>query len=486
MSYFRNKRITYYLIFIIMNRTILLKMSLLSVLGFAVSCVQQEEHQDGLVLAQEEITVPFEGDTVEVAYSLYGAASDQLKVIPQSDWITGIDLSEAGTIKFVVAGSDDRTERETTLLATVPGYNITEELSVVQSGGDIPDFNIEIKEVLHTRVYYNVTPYDKDATYMLLGTSADRFENVSSDDDIYALDQEYFEVLADLNGITVEDAIGLLLKTGNARNEQLNTGAGTDYVIYAYGMTADGIPTTPVAQAAFTTPELEIISPDFTFTTDINGSHVTLTVEPETDELYYFYGVQEKSAFDEDLIMESQQQFLDEMLPRWETNTWKTLEEAVKELTIDGTAEELFDLEPEKDYIAYAATVSSTGLINSELVTYGFTTEPVQPSDNQISLEITNVGYNQVRFDITVTNNDLYKVGAIKKSETEGLSDEQIIEKLLSPDHVNTLREYNRSTSAAFFNLESETEYLLCAFGYEFETVTTGLTKCEFRTTAKN
>lgn len=469
-----------------MNRTLLLKMLLLSVLGFAVSCVQQEEHQDGLILEQEEITVPFEGDTVEVAYSLYGAASNQLKVINRSDWIDGIDLSEAGTIKFVVAGSDDRVERETTLLATVPGYNMSAELAVVQSGGDVPDFDIEIKEVLHTRVYYDVTPYDKDAAYMLLGTSADRFEDVSSDEDIYALDYEYFEVLADLNGITVEDAIGLLLKTGNARNEQLNTRAGTDYVIYAYGMTADGIPTTPVAQTAFTTPELEIISPEFTFTTDINGSHVTLKIEPESDELYYFYGVSEQSTFDEDLIIESQQQFLDEMLPRWETNTWKTLEEAVRELSIEGTAEELFDLEPEKDYIAYAATVSSTGLINSELVTYEFATEPVQPSDNQISFEITTVGYNQVRFNVTVTNNDSYKVGTIKKSETEGLSDEQIIDKLLSPDYVKTLREYNKSTSAAFFNLESETEYLLCAFGYEFETVTTGLTKSEFCTTAKN
>ncbi|MFI3287166.1 MAG: fimbrillin family protein [Rikenellaceae bacterium] len=116
---------------------------------------------------------------------------------------------------------------------------------------EMPDVDFgSITEVssTYTSVTYDITPADKDMTYVVLATPMDIFEGYDTDVDQYILAMEYLEsALLKLN-YSLETGLVTVALTGDQTNVEL-TGldAGTQYAIYAFGVdVANILPLTTV------------------------------------------------------------------------------------------------------------------------------------------------------------------------------------------------------------------------------------------------
>ena len=82
-------------------------------------------------------------------------------------------------------------------------------------------------------------------------------------------------------------------------------------------------------------------------------------------------------------------------------------------------------LDAETDYVALACSVNPEGLINSEISSEEFTTGEVDPSDNIITLQISDINVNSAYLKSTVTNDDQYVIVLDKAEAWKGLSAEE-------------------------------------------------------------
>lgn len=144
------------------------------------------------------------------------------------------------------------------------------------------------------------------------------------------------------------------------------------------------------------------------------------------------------------------------------------------DLTVDG-------LDAETEHILYAFGVSLEGEPLTELCYEYFTTEDVEPSDNQISIEIYDVLDRQASINITTTNTDPYAYGAAIAAPYKNLTDEQIFDILLEMDLSGNVRTGDL-TGETFWNLQAGTEYVVFAFGFDAGKPTTELVKTFFTT----
>lgn len=469
-------------------RTILPLLGIFAVLSMANSCQEPLPEEPGMTLSAEEVQVSAEGGLMELPYDLTGFDGvPEIKAVYDADWIDGFDFSEEGLIRFNVLPTDSREQRSASVRLVVPGFGVESSFDVIQYEGEIPDLAITTYGLVENRIYYNVTPFDKDMTYIVLGCEKSRVADFTTDEQWYEADKEYFELLMQYYGMPLEEVLALLIRTGNMRDEAFyNLTPDLDYCIYAYGMTPEGEPTTPIVKEYYKTPELVMIDPTFEFIPDINGYKVNMEVRPDDEKMYYWFDVLPLSAMpDPKELSERIQATLDEMILKWETNTWVSTEAAVDTLTEHGVFKKMFVLEPEKDYVAFAVSVSPVGLVNSEVKTFEFKTDPVQPSENVLSIDITEVAPTYVSVDISATNEDPYAYIAVKVSDFEGLKDDEIINKLMSDDYKKLFRTGKKTSSYRFFNLTPNTEYYFFVFGYDYDTVTTDLFKATFNTPAE-
>lgn len=466
-------------------RTILLLGGIFICLSMANSCQEPLPEEPGIVLSSDEVQVSADGGQIELPYELTGFDGlPDIKAVYDAEWIDGFDFSEEGVIRFDVQPTDSREQRNASVRVVVPGFGVESSFNIVQYEGEIPDLAITTYGLVENRIYYNVTPFDKDMTYIVLGCEKSRVADFTTDEQWYEADDEYFKLLMQYYGLPYKDVLAMLIRSGNMRDEAFyNLTPDTDYCIYAYGMTAEGEPTTSITKEYYKTPELIMTDPNFEFNVDVDGYKVNVEVVPESDDIYYLCDVVDPSIVsDADALVEMLQTNLDDMILRWETNTWVTTEAAVDTLCERGVYKRSLELEPEKEYVVYTLSVSPVGLINSDLKTHSFTTEGVQQSDNVLTVKVSDIKSNMATAEITASNDDPYVYIACKNADFEGMDDKQILDKLTSNEYSAQLRKGRKSASNPLFNLTPDTEYRLFVFGYEYNTVTTDLAQVSFRT----
>lgn len=460
-----------------------------AVLLLAACSEPAQEEVAGLFLKMEEVTMSPEGGSESVEYELKGADATMLRTWCNEDWLE-VDM-EDGVLKVTAVSNDAKENRRAVVLVSVPGWGMTKELSVLQYGQDMPDLLFEVIKVTENRVIYDIIPRDKEMTYTYLIDTKANVDQYTSDEDFYNANRDLFEYLAESYKMTFEQVVAMFLTSGNVLNSnttQMTT--DTDYVLYGYGMTSKGEPTTAVFKIEFKTLELQMISPKFDVQSEIEGRNVTLKITPEDNNQYYFFEVVEKSEFDADYAKESYQAYLNEMIARWETNTWMNIEQAVRKLSNTGYVEKEFRLTPMTEYVVFLGTISGNcGLINSDLIVCEFVTEAVAPSKNEIGIELTTVATNMVSGKFTVTNNDdQYAYINMLASDVEGLSEDEIKAKIMSDEFSKNIRSgYMKERTFSVFNLTPDTDYMVIAFGYErqFKVMTTKLFTKSYKTLAK-
>lgn len=343
------------------------------------------------------------------------------------------------------------------------------------------DFVITINEVDYTLATWTVTPKDPDMYFYSNIYTRESIEQRyhNSVEEMASSIYDAAAFLAGMAGVSTEDfMMTSMLYKGVSEVGYNQLGPGSDYVIVAFGCNPDGTASTSTYTALdFSTPEIEMVPLTVDFDIDASSNDVAIKAVPSDPSLLYYIDVQETgNEIDPSNIINQ---------AIWRGSIMdKTPEEVVEEITVKGTCTKTFSLDPNTDYEVFAFSVTPEGTVNSEVSRKSFTSGSVLMSDNTFEITIDNVESNSCTFSITPSNSDNYSVGVLPKSEFEGKTDQEVLEKYIQENRLSVDFNVRNSAESGFYwdGLNSETEYVAFAFGYYHNEVTTAMAKATFTT----
>lgn len=343
------------------------------------------------------------------------------------------------------------------------------------------DFEIKIDELDYRYAIWTVTPKDPDMYYYSAiytkEALADRFQN--SVELIAEALYSDMGFLAGMVGVSVEDFMkSNVLYKGEAQigNDQL--GAGSEYVILAFGINPDGTATTDTyTELPFETPAMDMVDLTVDFAVEGDSNDVTIVATPSDKSIRYYMTVKEAGEKEVDLQGDINSAI-------WRGGVMdKSPEQVIEEITYEGDVRLFQSLEPEMEYVVYACSVTPDGVVNSDASSKTFVTGKVKMSDNVISLTVNDVATLVCNFTITPSNSDSYSVGLLPASAFEGMTDQEVLERYVAENRFSV--DYNMSSgerTISWNGLSPDTEYVAFAFGFYHGVITTQMFKVSFKT----
>lgn len=204
-----------------------------------------------LTFEPETVEATATGGTFTVRYSIENPV-DGAVVEPstQAQWISGFDISTEGEITFNVADNTTSDKREG--IITVKYSTIEATISVIQS---MPlSLTITVREVGADNVIADIIPNDEKATYIVAIADKRVKDEFYDDEAFFSDDIANFEANAQALGITLSEFLrSRMLLSGESIGRQFNgLDNGTEYYIYAYGLTEEAVRTSAIVKETFT------------------------------------------------------------------------------------------------------------------------------------------------------------------------------------------------------------------------------------------
>ena len=230
---------------------------------------------------------------------------------------------------------------------------------------------------------------------------------------------------------------------------------GTDYVIYAYGFEfVDGemIITTELCKLQVTTKDVEVADAFMGVDVTVNGASATVSFDAGDYDGRYF-------AFVEDVeyLLGDGNVPAEEDIPAIITDIWYqylsmylqygfSIEMLFGEYTQVGSAQLTYDLYANSTWVAAALPIDERGVAIAHPTIEIFETEPVEPSDNQIDIEVYDIQARSAYTTLTPTNDDPYVFACMSSQYLAGMSDDEIITFIFDSYYYN-LTNHIRSIS---------------------------------------
>lgn len=351
-------------------------------------------------------------------------------------------------------------------------------------------FAVEFSNIKWNSAQYKITPSKETATYVhLYAKKADMDKYEGKDNEFLTFYIEYLEELAKtLPELTFAD----MLDTG-VKGETLATlEEDAEYVVVAFGLTADKVVTTPLYKFDFRTTKFEVAD-DCTFEFEFsnvlpNNLDVKVTPSKETTRWYVSVSSAERldeytaEAWADRLILQETGYFgIDWAGDNYIYTGTRTLN-VMNDLN-------LTELKPEQEYFAIAFGVDKKGVRTTRAFVSEMQKTPAPGTVTGLTIGI-NIDLNGTYGTaITYTPSDLsagYMLGTFSKEEftKHGATDEEFIQYFI--DSFGYLLgyaytgEYTDNVTYVGTVYPGE-EYVTWAFGYTQEDgATTGLFKQEF------
>lgn len=463
--------------------------------GLLFSCNQNEQTPDTtdettFTVNQDTVLVGAAGGTASVSYTVTNPR-DGVSVQPdnKAGWINDFDTSVTGTLSFTVSENTDTVRR--TADVTVVYGDLQDAFKVIQEKADAgeepePDpkspFEITVTDVDANTATLKIIPQDKEATYDYGAVSVADLNTLPED---IMFVEEYLFVLyentAQQNNISLEEFLSNYLAYGDMDDLQVaGLSPETEYYAYAVGISTAGEITSEFVKVPFSTEPLPTL--DATMTVDINGPNVTIHVDPADGNARWYPIVFTGSGYDNASMISSAQSQIETSVLTYEIFFGAPREDVVEMITYVGTDSVAYELEAESGYTAAAFLISDDGYIQSNPVVQTFTSGAVPQSDNQLSVEYTNITGRKADFTVKTTNNDTYIFTTYQYvDEFRQMSDDEVIEYILAnTDAARYPR--NGDVESSVKGLREQTEYVIFAFGYRGGEANTPLLRSTFTT----
>lgn len=444
----------------------------LAVLLLAYSCEKPLE-DPGLTLSQTEVNVPADGGTFSVAFQVSNPreGAEVSADAGANDWVTGLEVV-GNNINFDVAVNEATETRSVDVTVSYPGA-ADKVFSIAQDAGAPAPFTIILKEVGATSYVVDIIPEDKEMDYICIGRTQAYLDenNLTTDEALFQDDLTYLEPY-------VED----YAFSGDLLDVTFSTLPKTENVLYVYGIdTATSERLTDIVYLRFTSGEVPKIEADFTITATVNGPQVTAHVTPVDYDGYYYCEAYHTASLtpDTDLYELCYNNFLSKLSLYQQFGMGA--EEVLYVYCRQGEDDWVYSFEPSTDYTIVAFAISDEAVVCSDPVSIEVSSEALEPSDNQLTISVTDIGSRTVTLNVSATNDDPYGIYIVPSEEIAGYgSDSEIMDYLLyyyAP--IDARGDFSEPVSG----LDPETEYAVCAFGQVSGYSTTDLFRTDFTTT---
>lgn len=471
-----------------MKKSILPLLAAASLLSVAVtSCKEDHQMQDPVLkLDKTTIEIPSEGGTFKIGYNLENPRqSESVHAKSECEWINSFSTEVLGEISFV-ADKNEADEAHTGMIfVTYPGADPV-EVTVIQGEIEKETLEIVIDATDEVSVTASVYPSDASMSYIMMLTSKQRYDELGSDEANFEDDMKYYTEMATEQGMTLGEFLKqYILLRGDTEKERIDKlTPDTEYVVYAYGLTAEIVRTTDIFSKVVSTDAVTPSGCTFDFNIGIDGTSVSMEIIPSDKDARYYTSHISRSSLEELWELEIEEYAINDLsneLFYYQYMYGTSLEEAIEALTFKGdrTTEEV--LQAEAGYYIYAFSVSDYGNPSSEIAYELFKTGSAEMSDNEIGVEVINAGIVSADIRITTTNSDSYGIKAIKASEIEGMDNKQIA------SYIMEVRNFEMNSGDARMvlkGLDTETEYVAAVFGFDLNAyaITTEVKTASFTT----
>ncbi len=326
------------------------------------------------VFNEDSVREYADGGEIEMRYNILnpvGNGEVTAELTDGADWVNGIDTGTKNVLKFTIAENTTGSERQTAIRLKHDMASF--ELAIIQSGEYEPrlQFVLETVEITATSITWNCIPSIKDQTYITMVVEKSYWDGFSSAEEYILDDIEYFRQAAQALGMTLEEFLSQhQLQKGDLRGLHVDEQTpATEYVIYAYGLTASAEITSDIEYLAYTTEEQS----DFEINcSSYDGTEVDMRIVPADEERWYWYDFVSDEGLDEEEFAAAAQAKLNGLI---ESYSWLfSIEECVMMYCRQGEYNEYYDIDGSGEYIGYAVYVDeTTGLFTSALTTVSFT-----------------------------------------------------------------------------------------------------------------
>ena len=358
---------------------------------------------------------------------------------------------------------------------------------------EMEDFKVTLTSVHSGDIFLTIEPTDKEATYWYsLQVKEDMPE---TDEAIYATDLDYFNYISQYYGISLQELLSDNLQYGDLQWRYQGLEPNTEYVLYMYGITANGEPTTPVNQTLVKTTKVEQLDCEFDILVgdNVTSRSFSITIIPSDDTVAYFYDVFPAWMYEEYCLSDAANipAFVAEYIPALATENSVTVPYAVGAISNYGTIAHDFTLEDgieaNSTYFVFAVGIGADGTATTEAQVVSVQT--AAPPTNTFQLTPGNIEDDRATFYVRPDHSEsyvaLFELKEYFYENGELVSDEEIINAIIAAqgsklgDNV-----YSGTATLNECPLIPNKDYYCLVFGYFGGEVTTPLTKVEFRTKA--
>jgi len=471
-------------------------------LGF-VACEKDpatDEKSPVIKVDATEVKLNSHGESLEIGYRIENVEPSERKSIKVENLAEWLDVEVGEETILLTAEKNNTTQgRVINIIVKYEGAESV-EISVMQDNIEVPRENLslelEVSEIGPTSITIDITASHPDMTWIPMVTYKEYWDQKPSDEDVYISDLAYFEYLAENAGISREEFLVDMLGMGSQEGIVIDgLTPNTEFVIYAYGLTADGERTTDIVAREATTEKP--YEGDITFDFDIKEEDYIMefVVTPSHKGVNYYHGVateaeieawKELAATDNlreaiqigdieaNIDMFMSYDFIDSRKDYFDMcNVYDTVDDGWERVNAD------------TKYILYAAKWDEECQLLGEVSTAEYTTAPAEMSSNKFTVEIREVNQSQVTVAVKTTTYDPYVIIPMKSEDIEGMTDDEIFN-YVTTAYDYLVREYthNGDYTRTFSRMRPETDYTILVFGNTAGTTTTEMVKVEVTTTA--
>ena len=498
-----------------------LLMGLLPLFGLALlaSCEKDPQTDNGndpqrpstekdsmIVLKSKTVTAAVAGGTCYLEYEIVNPHDGEKITAEAADsWVSDFNTSLSGALSFKVAANTGDEARET--LVTV-SYHYAEDVTFTVKQGALTTAGFSVEQVTGNQEYFsytvNVFPEDKTMPYIVMSASPAYLEGFT-DEDLYKDDFDYFKYIGSFHGDSAVEIMQQRARQGDAYDVTVNGATpGDTYVFYCYYFDYDsGALLSAIDRFTITVEHPEVKPVDdnyFTFSANVVGPRVFAEVTSSTEADYYFDVMHEqelKDALKYGFTEESYIQY-------W----WATIVANLKhkenlscaailaQNTCQGMNTETneprskwtYDLLAETSYYLFAFNMDENALCVTTPKLYKFTTGKVEPSDNQLTIAVSDITSYRATVNTTATygkSEENYRhayivdIATLEDWNKFGTTDEARMRYIAQ----NFGHEYMwGNKTIGFTNLKAETDYVVYAFGLYGGVPTTQLWTSQFKT----
>ena len=458
----------------------------------AVSCVEEKLQDKPVInLSSTSVTIPSDGRSQKIVYEVSGVKeAGSVNVSTETEWLT-LDVAKARLIEVSATKNDTGAERSATFTVSYPGAeNVVVE--VIQPSWQEP-ITLTVHGTESTSVIFSVVTESDDLTWVGQVVGKDWFDEMGTDERIFQEDMNYYQNEAYDKGLSLQDYLKTIMNRGTHRN-LLYKGLdpSSDYVIYVYGISAEGDKITDIYSAPATTqPPYE---GPLAFGIEISEADnvMDVTVTPDHDGVYYYWNLMDKATYDSyaaehgDDPMAVFQAYVDWDIQDLIDYEYLTSRSEYYEWYSDINAvNSQFECMAMTEYIVFACKWDENCRFAGEPSYVWYTSADVLPSDNVITVSVgDDVDQSSFFVDVKTTNNDPYVMIAEPSRFMDGLDEEGIYAHLMEDYGTWGLLSFvfEGNLSGRMTDLEPDTEYTMVIFGYKAGKQTTPMQKFTVRT----